>query len=83
MASIALEPHPSSPESSLGRGEPLPRGYSVSPSAAMSFLTEFVSNFIKRTLMEDPLARREARNKHLAEVFAKANELCVPSRSLR
>ena len=45
----------------------------------MSFLKEFVSDFIKRTLMEDPLARREARNKHVAEVYAKAAALCVPS----
>jgi hypothetical protein len=49
----------------------------------MSFLTEFVSNFIKRSLMEDPVARREARNKHIAEVSAKAAELCVPSRAGR
>jgi hypothetical protein len=47
----------------------------------MSFLTEFVSNFIKRSLMEDPVARREARNKHIAEVSAKAAELCVPARA--
>jgi hypothetical protein len=47
----------------------------------MSFLSQFVSNFIKRTLMEDPVARREARNKHIAEVSAKAAELCVPSRA--
>ena len=48
------------------------------PPDAMAFIKEFLSDFIKRTLMEDPLERREWRNKHIADVSAKAAELCVP-----
>jgi hypothetical protein len=44
----------------------------------MAFIKEFLSDFIKRTLMEDPLERREWRNKHIADVSAKAAALCVP-----
>lgn len=45
----------------------------------MAFAMEFVSNFIKRAIMEDPVARREKRNAHLADVSARAAALCVPS----
>ena len=48
------------------------------PSNAMAFLKEFLSDFIQRTLMEDPVKRRELRNKHIADVSAKAAVLCVP-----
>jgi hypothetical protein len=43
----------------------------------MAFFMEFMTNTIKRS-MEDPVARREARDLHLATVKADAETLCVP-----
>ena len=43
----------------------------------MAFIKEFLSDFIQRTLMEDPVKRREWRNKHIADISAKADALCV------
>ncbi len=43
----------------------------------MAFLMEFAENLIRRS-MEDPVARRAARDAHLAGVTAKAEELCAP-----
>ncbi len=45
----------------------------------MAFVGEFLSSLIKRS-MEDPVARRQARDEHLAKVSAKAEQLCVPLR---
>lgn len=46
------------------------------PSAAMSFLLEFVSARI-RASMEDPVKRRDVRDAHLRKMSAEAEELCV------
>jgi hypothetical protein len=43
----------------------------------MAFMMEFLTNTIKRS-MEDPVARREARDVHLTTVKADADNLCVP-----
>ena len=42
----------------------------------MSFLLEFVGHLIKQS-MEDPVARREARNAHLRDTNERAQALCV------
>jgi hypothetical protein len=47
----------------------------------MSFLLEFVGHLIKQS-MEDPVARREARNAHLRDTSERAQALCVPTGSL-
>jgi hypothetical protein len=44
----------------------------------MAFMGEFLTSLVKRS-MEDPVARREARDKHLATVAAKSAELCAPA----
>ena len=48
----------------------------ASAQGAMSFLLEFVGHLIKQS-MEDPVARREARNAHLRDTNERAQALCV------
>jgi len=50
------------------------------PGGTMSFIMEFVSNLIERN-MEDPVARRRARDEHLRSMSEKAAHLCAPSQN--